>query len=532
MDISKLSDEGLQKLYNAYNKQNLSALPDAELQALYARSNQAPAASEQTAGQMAAEGIGPLRAGLIGAGKSTDALIQGAKQLYYRATGNQPELDALQQQQGEADANYAPLKQANPWMTGLGESLPSMAAMVASGGSASLPLAVAKGAASTGLTEAAKYGTDQQRLDRGIVGAAEGGAGTLGGYALGRIITPAGRSAAAAGNEATAAADRLGIQLTPGQTSGNVWLRRAEQMLAQRPGSGGVFADLAGANQEAINRGAASAMGEKANAITPDVFEAARQRIGGQFTKLTKGTNVTLGQDFLNTLVDVEAQHAQQLPSLASSKVPKVIDDALALAAKGKISGEEYQSVRSAIAGAANDAFRANDSALGQSLKAIRAGLDDAADQSMTQTERAAWGEARRQWKALRILETGNVVENGNVSAALLKGQVKKSDPILYREGRLMGPLSDIARYAEGVKPLSDSGTAGNLMAMQAINSPLGFFQTLLGNPMRYAAAKTMLSQKGGDWLANGKMTPEARRLLMQGGGLLGIASGATPAAQ
>jgi hypothetical protein len=524
MDLTKLSDEGLMKLYAALQQQ------------------QQPA-PEQTAGQMAAEtpttlSFGPLDtgikvppaigAGLIGAGKSFDDLIQGGKQLYYRATSDDAAAQDMQAQHAQAAKHYGALQDKYPIVTSVGASVPTMAAMLATGGSASLPMALGKAALSSGLTEAAKYGTDQERFNRGIVGAAEGAAGTGIGYGLGRLITPRGLTGQAPSQEALDAVKRLGIELTPGQRTGDIPLRKLEQMLAQRTGSAGQFSDLAAANQAALNRGAASAMGETADAITPDIFAAARTRIGGDFQRLTKGTDVKLGNDFLNALVDVEAQHATLLPSLQSPKVLNIIDDALAVAAKGKISGEAYQSTRSSLTKAAKDAFNQGNSAYGQALKGVATALDDAAGQSLTLTEKAAWDQARKQWKALRILETGNVVQDANVSAQLLKGQVKKADPVLYREGKTSGPLTDIARYAEGVKTLADSGTPAGMQAMQ-MGSPMGMFQTLMGTPFRWTMAKGMLSKPGTDWLANGVLTDEARKRLMQAGGLLGVAAGPGP---
>lgn len=507
MDVKALSDDGLLRL-------------------IAALANKPQAAPQQSAGQMAAEGVGPMQAGLIGAGKATDDLVQGAKQLYYRATDNQPELDALRAQQAEASRLYAPLKEQHSVMTGLGESVPAIGSMIGTGGSAFLPMALAKAAAASGLTEGAKYGTDQERVQRGLVGAAEGAGGTLLGYGLGKMITPAAKSVAGASQEAMDAAQRLGVKLTPGQITGSKPLLRTEQMLAQRPGSAGVFAGFAGDNTTAINRAAASAMGESADAITPDVFAAARSRIGAQFDRIMNGRDVTLGPDFLNALVDVEAQHNQMLPSLRNAIVPKVLDDALNLAAAGKISGQTLQKTRSRLTQAADDAFRSGNSSLGQSLKGIRSALDDAAGQSLTKTEQLAWQQARAEWKAMRTLEKGNVVQDGTVSPQLLKTAVRINDPVSYKTGQTTGPLTDIARYAEGVRPLPDSGTAGNLAALKGSDTLFGFLKNLGGIPLRYGAAKGLLSDPGRAYLGNGILSDEAMKRLMQSGGLLGVANG------
>lgn len=166
---------------------------------------------------------------LIGAGRTFDRIGKGMQQLYYGATGNDKELAALQERAGSDDAAYAPLREARPWATGIGESLPSMA--IPAGGAATLlgnAGRMALAGAAPGLLE---YGSAGERALRGGIGAAAGAAVPLLGAAVktGKsFLEPlfgAGREAIAgrtlnrvAGADAPAVAQRLtqATELVPG----------------------------------------------------------------------------------------------------------------------------------------------------------------------------------------------------------------------------------------------------------------------------------------------------------------------------
>lgn len=135
---------------------------------------------------------------LIGAGRTFDRVGKGMQQLYYGAksqiesptlsslvlgkTPSQLKLDELKAAADEETRLYKPLKDARPWATGIGESLPSM--VIPAGGSATLlGNAMRMGAAGAvpGLLE---YGTAGERGMRGAVGAAAGAAAPLAGAAV------------------------------------------------------------------------------------------------------------------------------------------------------------------------------------------------------------------------------------------------------------------------------------------------------------------------------------------------------------
>lgn len=119
---------------------------------------------------------------LIGAGRTFDRIGKGMQQLYYGATNNDAAAAQLKAQAESDDAAYAPLKEARPWATGIGEAAPSL---VLPGGSAATLLGNAgRMALAGGLPAALEYGSAEERLKRGGMGAAAGAAVPLGGAVL------------------------------------------------------------------------------------------------------------------------------------------------------------------------------------------------------------------------------------------------------------------------------------------------------------------------------------------------------------
>jgi hypothetical protein len=86
--------------------------------------------------QMPAPDENFLQAMLIGTGRTFDRLGAGVKQMYYGATGNDQAAAELKAAQDENTRLYQPLKQARPWATGIGESLPAMALPLGGAGTA------------------------------------------------------------------------------------------------------------------------------------------------------------------------------------------------------------------------------------------------------------------------------------------------------------------------------------------------------------------------------------------------------------
>lgn len=107
---------------------------------------------------------------IIGAGRATDQIIDGAKQAWYGLTGNDQAQAQLAADQAEKARLYKPLADAHPVATGFGEAMPAMAVPV--GGGATLLGAAGRLALAGAVPGALEYGSLEDRAGRAATGAA------------------------------------------------------------------------------------------------------------------------------------------------------------------------------------------------------------------------------------------------------------------------------------------------------------------------------------------------------------------------
>jgi hypothetical protein len=465
-----------------------------------------------------ADTMGRGEAALVAAGRGTDQIVKGVQQLFYKATGNKSAEDELAQRQAEETALYQPLKEKFPVVTAIGESAPMLTVPI--GGAGGAASTIFRSALAGAAPEALRYGSTQERFNRGAVGAAGGAAGAGLGLVAGRLLKPAGASAVGASDDALEAARRVGYAPTAGEKTGNAAMRNFENYLAKSPGSSGRMQVASEANQTALNRAASKAMGETSDDLSEKVFASAKDRIGGDFTRLQQITKPDAGTpEFMNALVKVDSANAARL-SYASKKISTEVDKALDLAAQGKITGTAYKEIRTQISSSADEAFSAGDATLGQALKTIRGALDDAAKGSLSSADKKAWDTARKQWQAYKILSKSNVAEAGNISAARLASSVRRDMPN-FRSGGVNGELGDIARIGEAFKSVSNPNS-GNLTQNMIYGNPITGLPAMIGNKAMGAAYMSPKVQK---YMAQGllDLSPGGQRELIRASGLLAL---------
>lgn len=425
------------------------------------------AQTQRSGAEQLASEQGPLDALMISAGRSTDKIVQGVRQGWNTLTGDQATLDQMKTDEAGKDAAYAPLRKARPIITGLGESLPALAVPVGGAGAAFVGRSMLAGAA-PGLLE---YGTGEDRLKRGAIGALGGAAGGALGLGLGKLMKPT-SAAAGISDDAAAAAQRLGLDLSAGQRTQNPALMNMENYLARSPGSSGTMQAKQAVQQGILNTKAAGSMGQAGGDLSEAGFSAAKQAIGSEFERLGAVTKPQIGNDFMQTLADLEAANMARGP-YRSTAVDQQINKGLDLAAKGNLSGTAYKEIRSELSNEAKKAFSAGDSTLGQAIKSIRSALDDAAGDSLSAADKKAWGAAREQWAAYKTLTKGNVAEAGNVSPARVAAQLRqKAQGDAFRTGRMNGDLADIGRVGEAVKS-SANPNSGQLASGMLYGNPV-----------------------------------------------------------
>lgn len=483
-------------------------MSDADMTAAIQRSVQSAPAQPEGSSEGMAESM------LIAAGRGTDKLVQGVRQAYNWATNDQATLAKMAEDEAEKDRLYRPLQDKYPVATAIAETAPMLA--VPMGAPAHL---VAKGAVAGALPGLVGYGSAQDRMRNGLTGAVGGAAGAGLGLAASRILKPAGVGAASVSDDAMQAAQRIGFTPTAGQRTQNPAMLNFENYLARSPGSSGVMQRVNDANQTALNRAGARAMGETADALDEGVFASAQGRIGGEFDRLAQITKPDLTGNFLNVLAKIDGDNSAR-GSFASPKIRDLVDKGLDLAAKNNLDGKAYKEIRTELSNLAQSSFKSGDATTGQAYKSLVSALDDAAKGSLSKADQQAWDVARKQWQAFKTLTKSNVAEGGNLSGPRAAAAVRAQGPAL-RTGRASGELADVARVGEAFKSVPNPNS-GNLVQQMVYGNPITGLPMMLGNR---AAAAAYMSPLGQRYMAQGLLDvgPTGQKLLTRGGGVLSV---------
>lgn len=417
----------------------------------------------------------------------------------------------MAEDEAEKDRLFRPLQQARPITTGLGQALPALA--IPAGG-ATAGAFIGRSAIAGAAPGLLSYGSGEERLKQGGLGAAGGAVGGAAGLGAARLLKPAGAAASGLSDDAIGAAERLGVKLTAGQRTQNPAMLNFENYLAKSPGSSGAMQAQADAAQKALNRGAAKAMGQSGDELSEGLFSAAKQGIGAEFNRLQSITAPNVGDDFLNALAKIDADNAAR-GAFRSKPIDSLVEKGIDLAAQGKLTGKAYKEIRTVLTNDAEAAFKAGDATLGQALKTIRGALDDAAKASLPEAEQKAWDVTRKQWAAYKTLTKSNVAEAGNVSAARVAAGLRRGGD-QFRTGAMSGELADIARLGEAVKGAANPNS-GQLAQQMMYGNPITGLPMMAGNKLAQSVYTSPAFQR---YLAAGLLDigPTGRQLIGNAG--------------
>lgn len=386
---------------------------------------------------------------LIAAGRQTDKLVKGVKQaglnvasVFSDAAKN--ELDRMAQEEKQNDVYFERLQKIRPGATFLGETAPLLLAPVATG------LGAAGVAASAALPGLLEYGTPEEKLTRGALGAIGGAAGYKVGEGVSRVFKPT-PSLSEAQQKALDAADRLGVKLTAGEATGNRALKWAEAASSDIPVASGIAARRGAGNEQALATAAAKSVGQQANELSEGVLSSARQGISNEFRRILDPLQVNLNTKQFDSELSA-VQNSKVLKSLRDESVDGLIAEMRDIAKSGAVDGAWFQQNKTALDQAIRAAYNNGQPGKAKSLELIDNALDRAAKQAMGQ-DASAYEAARKQWANLRILETGKVVDEGKVMPGRLKAAMENRYKSAFKEGKIQGELSDIAALANTLRP-------------------------------------------------------------------------------
>lgn len=459
--------------------------------------------------KMAMSGMSGTDKFLAGAGKAFSDVGLGVRQLL-GANGTQAEADARK-------TRDAPLMQSGAGLTG--NVIGNMAAFAPTAFVPGANTMMGAAALGGGMGLMQPVASDESRAGNVALGAAGGAGGQFAANLIGRAIRPVQSSLTPELSALAGKAEGMGIPLNAAQKTGSRPLKIIDSVMDAMPLTAAKQATLKDAQRSAFNRAVLGQLGETADKATPEVLNAAKTRIGGAFQRLSANNEVVLGDSFIDALAKVQSD----VTPFSSGGINSAIDKALDLAAKGKISGNEYQKVRSVLGKASTDAFKGSNSELGQALKSIRSALDDAAEGSLSAADKTAWQEARKQWQTLKILEkaaapTSADAVAGNISPAKLAQAVKQSNAngMIYGTGDQT--LPDLARIGQAFikDQIPNSGTPERTMYQKFLTEPINALWQMGTGGAALPMQGLLNSRAGQAYLSNG-LLPATPQMLMLG---------------
>jgi hypothetical protein len=411
-----------------------------------------------------------------GLGKSYTDIALGAQQIYGSIadkispqspnlsgliTGQQPSRTAaLQQEATDKRALDSPL--SHTWGAKAG-AVAGAAPLALIPGAGTL---VGAGLIGGGMGALNPTTANDSRLFNTTLGAGTGVLTQAAGNVLGKWLTSRNTGLNPTQQQAAQAGTDLGMQLTPGQQSGNKALQQMEAKLESQPWTSGPFNQLKASNQEVGNQVVANAIGENSKVVDASTLGAANDRLGQVFESVrSPTTSIQTNPTATTTIIDKIDQDMQGL-------IPGSIrDNALvarfeSIANQGSATGEQLGSLSSKLGKAAykNMTTQAGDRDLGQALYQVKDHVDDLLQSSLSPDAAAGYATARQQYRTLMQLTSRLGVVNpssGNVSLPTLANRLQQSDKGGFLYGRNQSDLYNVARFGKAFQPVvGDSGTA------------------------------------------------------------------------
>lgn len=487
-------------------------------------------------------GIAPEKTGesagsaaLISAGRTGDKINKGIQEAklaagygVYHALGrlgvpgmeqasmeNADQLQSMSAQSADEDARFGKLEKEFPKSTFVGGAAPYLGM-----------LPVSAGPAVAASLSAIESGSPGERLARVGLTFAGGKAGEAVGTLAARAIKPT-RELSQAQFEANEAADRLGVKLSAGEASGNRALKFAESATADMPLAAGMATKRTTANEQAMNRAALKQLGQDGTEITESALAQGRNDTSAIYDSILSRAKIELDNSFRSEVKVITG--SQVMKELRDESTDALISKFTNMPpGKISVSGEWFQQNKTALDQAIRSAYSNNQAGKAQALEKFEDALNRAAMRSLSAEDRALYQQANKQWATLRILETGKVVDNGRIMPGRLDQALASRYKGAYKEGKIQGELSDIARLANTLRPPPNSGSVPRAIYSGGIGG------MLMAEPMTAAgmlagpvAAQSLLTSPAmRRYMTRGLMglSDEAEMALLMGGGALGRA--------
>jgi hypothetical protein len=373
----------------------------------------------------------------------------------------------------------------------------------------------------TGLTEALT--NKDNRVENAVTGAVGAGMGEALGSALKFAVNPFKNAANPIKDDLIAKASAMGIPLNAAQQTGNKALQYMDSALDAIPSSAAFQQEQKDLQRKAWQKALFAQGGENADGATSDVMGAMKDRISKSYNSIHGRNNLIIDQELKDALLKVEQGQLSRLPTNQKPVIQSYLDDFGALNIGDKMTGKQYQDLRSMIDKQAKG-FKNSDPFTSDALKSIRGATDSAMARNLSGFDKPLLKKANNDWATMKSMERAIDPTTGNVSPALLINGLKKQDAnrVLYGKGNQ--DLTDIAKVGKEFisSKVPDSGTAQRAAMMSmlkgtalagagadfAVDQDPTDITGLLAAPILAAtipkAAAKAMWKKGGGYLSKG----------------------------
>lgn len=285
-------------------------------------------------------------------------------------------------------------------------------------------------------------------------------------------------------------AQQANIPLKASQISESKVVKLLDSATGQVPFSGA--SKFQASQQEAFNNAVGRTIGVNEKAITPEVFDRARQTIGNQFDTLAARNDMQITPEFVQKLNALRSDVAATGNQEALTAIDKQFQRILAQQQNSVLPGPAYKSLFSELGRMASGGANPDKAHYAAQMREM---LGDAMDASISPKDAQAWALARRQYRDLKAIEplvAEASATGGNISPAKLMGRVlaNKAGKSAVARGK-RGDLADLAAIGRRFikEQVPDSGTARRTAVVDALKGT----GAVVGSALGAGAATTSL---------------------------------------
>ena len=396
-------------------------------------------------------------------------------------TGQAISQNALQNVRA-TEQQMAPYQKERPLTTMAGEVAGAVANPVNKlipGGSATGLMGLAQGAGQGALSNVLTTPvTDENKafltakLEQAFAGGVGGAAGTALGKLPGAIAEPFKKSLSETSEKSIKTLRDAGVPIDVAQATGSEFLKRTKAASFDNPHTAGKAEEFASIQKAAFNKAIAKTMGEDATAITPNVIQAAKTRLGQNYDDLAARNKIHFDDELKHSLAEINDRASNALADTQYSVIEKAIKsiETKAETSGGTIDGEQYKNIKRLLTDIEKQNVPGSHYA-GEMKELLLETLSRSAEKTGSKADVALLKDTNRQYGNMKKIEDVVLKDiQGNVSPSLLSNSLttKAKRNALYQTDP---ELANLARAGKDIleQKLPNSGTMARMLAQSPI---------------------------------------------------------------